>query len=52
MEEWLFYPEACTVTYTCVFVDGPRNDLDLCDVTNISYFDPAWGDMFFYMTDP
>ena len=51
MEDWYYYPDTCPITFTCEFLDGPRNDLDLCDVSNISSFDAKWGDWYFYATD-
>ena len=52
MEDWLWFPDECEIAFTCEFIDGPRTDEDLCAVTNISFFDPDYGDFFFYGDDP
>ena len=51
MEDWSVSPEGCPITWTCEFLDGPRNDMDLCSLANVSYFDEKWGDWYFDSTD-
>ena len=51
MEDWLYYPETCEITFTCDFLVGPRIDQDLCSLPTVSYFDAEYGDWYFDSTD-
>ena len=51
MDDWLYYPEDCAMTFECEFIDGPRNNEDLCSLGGVSYFDSGYGDWYFDSTD-